>query len=254
MQRTAVATAGGTDVVDRPPGRAAITRKAPRMIDKTHIRIHGLDGLLASAKSIPTSGAADLSLDDGRCVRVPVDVLSSRSDGSYSMSLRRDDFKENVKATSGPVHIAVGSVVVPIVQEEVRVEKETFETGRVTVHILPQTRTEVVDVPLAMQRIEIERVAIDRIVERAEPPREEGDVTIVPVYEEVLVVERKLRLKEEVRVRRVKTVHHERHEVELRGEEARVTRSDGSSASAQKEQSTSTSSVSNAGANILRGK
>jgi stress response protein YsnF len=57
--------------------------------------------------------------------------------------------------------------------------------------------------------------------------RQEGDVTIVPVLEEVLVVEKRLMLREEIRVtRRRETKRHVEH-VALRTEEARVLRADG---------------------------
>ena len=57
--------------------------------------------------------------------------------------------------------------------------------------------------------------------------RQEGDVTIVPIYEEVLVVKKQLMLKEEIRITRQRTREQVMREVELRREEARVLRSDG---------------------------
>jgi stress response protein YsnF len=45
-------------------------------------------------------------------------------------------------------------------------------------------------------------VPVDRVVETAPETRTEGDVTIVPVLEEVLVVEKRLVLKEELHIRR----------------------------------------------------
>jgi stress response protein YsnF len=38
------------------------------------------------------------------------------------------------------------------------------------------------------------------VVDAVEPPREEDGVTVIPVYEEVLVVEKRLVLREEVRL------------------------------------------------------
>jgi stress response protein YsnF len=56
------------------------------------------------------------------------------------------------------------------------------------------------------ERVVIERVPVDREVDRDAPPavREEDGVLVVPVLEEVLVVERRLVLKEELRVSRVR--------------------------------------------------
>ena len=51
--------------------------------------------------------------------------------------------------------------------------------------------------------VEIERVQIDREVSSAPDIRTEGDLTIVPVLEEILVVEKRLVLREEIRIRRI---------------------------------------------------
>ena len=61
---------------------------------------------------------------------------------------------------------------------------------------------------LTTKRVEIECVPIFRLVEAAPAVREEGDTTIIPVVEEVVVVERRLMLKDEVRLRRIKTTEH----------------------------------------------
>jgi stress response protein YsnF len=114
---------------------------------------------------------------------------------------------------------------IPVAQEEARVTTERVETGRVRIHVTPQTRQETIGVDLTDERVEVERVPVGRIVERAEAVRQEGDVTIIPVYEEVLVCEKRLRLKEELRISRVSTVQHERREVELRRDEVEVVRS-----------------------------
>jgi stress response protein YsnF len=56
------------------------------------------------------------------------------------------------------------------------------------------------------------------------PIRQEGDITIIPVVEEVVIVERRLVLKEEVRVRRLSTKEQHQETVVLRKQEAVVTR------------------------------
>ncbi len=72
--------------------------------------------------------------------------------------------------------------------------------------------------------VDIEHVPINRAVDAPEPAREEGDVLIIPVYEEVVTVQRQWVLKEEVRLRRreVQTRHRER--VTLREEQVKVER------------------------------
>jgi stress response protein YsnF len=58
------------------------------------------------------------------------------------------------------------------------------------------------------------------------PVSHEGDITIIPVVEEIVVVERRLVLKEEVRVRRVSTKEQHQETVVLRQQEAVITRED----------------------------
>ena len=72
--------------------------------------------------------------------------------------------------------------------------------------------------------VEIERVPRDEEVAAPPPVREEGDVTIVPVVEERLVVARKLFVVEEIRLRRKKVVEREEMPVTVRAQRAVVQR------------------------------
>ena len=58
---------------------------------------------------------------------------------------------------------------------------------------------------MSVEEVEVERVAIDRWVDQMAEVREEGEVTIIPVHAEVLVVEKRLKLVEEIHVRRRRT-------------------------------------------------
>lgn len=55
------------------------------------------------------------------------------------------------------------------------------------------------------EEVEVERVPRDEVVTTARQVRHDGEVTVVPIFEEVLFVEKRLVLREEVRIRR-KTV------------------------------------------------
>lgn len=112
----------------------------------------------------------------------------------------------------------------PVVEEKVTVGKRVREIGQVVVYVEPGVKHEVVDVSLLDQDVQVERVEVNRQVEAASPPRQEGDVTIVPVYEEVLVVEKRLMLKEEIRIARRQRQRHEQREVDVQIEQARVLR------------------------------
>ena len=55
---------------------------------------------------------------------------------------------------------------------------------------------------MTRETVEVDRVAVGRYVDGPEAPRQEGDTLVVPVFEEVLVVEKRLVLKEEIRITR----------------------------------------------------
>jgi stress response protein YsnF len=100
-----------------------------------------------------------------------------------------------------------GETVLPLVEETLRVGKRRVETGRVRVSVGTEVQEQVVRETLRSERAELERVPIGRELAQGEPApamRQEPDGTVVvPVLEEVLVVERRLVLKEEIRMRLV---------------------------------------------------
>ena len=113
---------------------------------------------------------------------------------------------------------------IPLAAEELAVAKRTVETGRLRVARITREREQLIDETLARETAEISRVPIGREVETVPDLREEDGVTIIPIVEEVLVVERRLFLKEEVRIRRVRTTEEHRESVRVRYQEAVVTR------------------------------
>src|SRR5262245_28894458 len=113
-------------------------------------------------------------------------------------------------------------VVVPVVEEHVEVRKRVARRQQVRLTKSVTARNELVDVPLLREELTVERVPIGRFVEAAAAPRQDGDTLVMPVYEEVLVVEKRLWLREEVRVTRVRREAHEPQRVELRREDVRI--------------------------------
>ncbi len=87
-------------------------------------------------------------------------------------------------------------------EEELVIEKHSSVTGKVRVRTETEIIEEVVSIDLASDEVEVERIDINREVAAVPPVRTEGDVTVIPVVEEVLVVEKRLLLKQELHVRR----------------------------------------------------
>jgi uncharacterized protein (TIGR02271 family) len=117
-----------------------------------------------------------------------------------------------------------GRVVVPLLNEELVITKEKRNTGQVRVTTVTRQREELVDELLARDQVEVDRVAVGQPIESIPSVREEGDTIVVPVVEEVLIVERRLVLKEELRIRRVRSTERHQERVTLRKQEAMVSR------------------------------
>ncbi len=117
-------------------------------------------------------------------------------------------------------------VVIPVVAEELAVGKREMETGRVRVIKTVREREELVDEPTIRDEVHVERVPINQFVETAPAIRHEGDTMIVPVLEEVLVVEKRLRVKEELHITRLRVQERSPQRVTLRTEDVAVERAD----------------------------
>ncbi len=112
------------------------------------------------------------------------------------------------------------TVVIPIVEEMLTVDKRAVITGGVRLVKRVTEREEVVDEALLREAVSVEHVPINQIVAEAPQARQEGDTLIVPVLEEVLVTEKRLLLKEEIRITRTQTTVHDPQTITLRAEHA----------------------------------
>jgi uncharacterized protein (TIGR02271 family) len=114
---------------------------------------------------------------------------------------------------------------IPLVEERLSVTKRQVESGRVRVHVAVAEREETLTEQLSRDDVEVDR--IPKNIRLTEMPRVrlEGGATVVPVVEEVLVVEKALVLVEEIHIRRRTATEDVQIPVTLRREEARVERS-----------------------------
>jgi len=123
----------------------------------------------------------------------------------------------------------------PVVQEELHVGKRITDTGK-GVRLNKTVSEDIwrVDDSLLLQTVDIEHVPIDAWVTGETPSnRYEGNTLVVPVLEEVLVVEKRLRLKEEIRITAKSSQQPVSERVVLRKEQVTVERFDHSSESAE---------------------
>jgi uncharacterized protein (TIGR02271 family) len=141
-----------------------------------------------------------------------------------------------------PLHAEDGSVVVPVSREQLEIKKRVVDTGcgvRVTKRVTEQQVP--VQEQLWQEEVAVARVAVDQVVATPPQSRYEGDVLVVPVVEEVVVMEKRFRIKEELRITTTRRHHAYRDTIALRVEDVQVepfNEVPGASANHQQEHST----------------
>jgi uncharacterized protein (TIGR02271 family) len=197
---------------------------------------NGLRGKVAQVRPSTADSKNPVLVDfeNGQQVMVPSDLLVRHDNGLYHLSLSVAELVANqhTHEVSGKDindqgmgdHHGDHHVVIPVVEEHLTVHTEVRESGIVEIQKRIHERTETVDVPLHSEEVAIERVSVNRFVTEPVEVRHEGETMIIPLLEEVLVVEKRLLLREEVHVTRKKSVVNNPQEVQLRSEEVEIVR------------------------------
>lgn len=133
--------------------------------------------------------------------------------------------KKDNKAGPGLESDLAAERIVPILEEKVTVGKRRRVTGSVMITKKVHEREEWIDEPLVKEEVIVDRVPINKFVDGAVSSREEDGVTIIPVLEEIVVVEKKLLLKEELHIRKKKETFRDPRKVLVRSEEVQIERS-----------------------------
>lgn len=115
-------------------------------------------------------------------------------------------------------------VVIPVVQEHLTVSKELVDTAKVTVHKKVTEETASLNIPLVQEGYRVERVPLNKVVDAPPQIRHEGDSMIIPVLREVLVVQKRYEIVEEVHLIKEKNVQQHQQDIVLRKEEVTVQR------------------------------
>lgn len=198
--------------------------------------IEGNAGMSGTLLADQPAGAGELRvrirLDDGEVIEVPATMLQRRAGGGFFLPLtpaeallyRPGAAPPPSAEPAAPPSDIPSATIIPVVEEQLKVDKVWEETGKVVVHKTVHERRELVDPPLLKETVRVERVPVGRYVERAEAPRHEGTTLIVPLYEEVLVVEKKLLLREELHIIQQREETREPREFTLRSEEVEIER------------------------------
>ena len=112
----------------------------------------------------------------------------------------------------------------PLVEEELSIHKREIGTGRVRVETVTELSEKTTTTQLESSEIEVRRVEVGREVDHVPAVRVEGGVTIIPVLEEVLVVEKRPLSKEELHISKRVITEQTEVTVPLRKQRSIVTR------------------------------
>jgi uncharacterized protein (TIGR02271 family) len=200
-------------------------RQAGRVLGREGLRGTLLDPL--PGKGNGGDQPVRVELDTGQVIDIPASMLRRHSPGTFEIPLGPADLDRPAGTAS-----TSDEAVVPVLAEELHVGTRAVPTGGVRVHRRVYEHDEAVDIPLLKEHLDVRRVIIDREVEGPLPIRREGDTTIIPIVEEVLVLAKRFVLKEEVHVTR--SVRQERHteRVTLKRQESEIERVDAEGRSA----------------------
>lgn len=189
--------------------------------------VNGKDGLFGTIENISRPSQDKpaqvlIRLANGQKLLVPIAALSLREDGTYSMPLSLADVEHYRQQSDASDEV----VIVPVIAEELDIQKRTVETGKVRVTKVVHEQEELVDEPLLQEKVEVERIPINQFIDSPVATRYEGETMIIPLVEEVLVIEKRLMLREEVRITKHQIETRDPQRVVRRQEEARIERQD----------------------------
>lgn len=178
------------------------TQRRARIVDK--------DGVLGRLRGIAVDDdnhpIAVVQLSGGIRVRVPFELLHHDDEDAYSLAGRWSDF----------ALVSDEGATIPVIEQRVTVDVRPAPEKTLRARRKIVTESRVVEVPVWQERIEVERVPVDQVVTEAPSAHYEGDVLVIPCVEEIPVVEIRLRVREELRVRVVRERHVHRETVTLR--------------------------------------
>ncbi len=186
---------------------------------------NGVRGTLDLTVVPPQGSESKLVLvrfDDGSQVFADAATFVEQGEGEFSFpGSFADLIEQNKSAKYGAAAFGeTAQIVIPLLAEQLKISREKVLTGGVRVHKTVAERTETVDEPTLREDIEIERVPINQFIDMPPEIRYEGDTMIVPLLEEVLVIEKKLVLREEIRVTTRRETVRQPQQFVLRSESA----------------------------------
>jgi stress response protein YsnF len=143
-------------------------------------------------------------------LRVTYPMVDRLQNGVLHLGLARRDVppaSASVAATQRLRGTADG-LTIPVVEEQIEVQTRVVDLGYVHLRKEVEQQLDERTLQLRHQEVQVEHVPVDQVIPELIEPYMDGDAYMVPIIEEEVVVERRLRLKELLRITRV-TAEHE---------------------------------------------
>ena len=238
----------GSDVIDSDDVRASVVALQPAISQTSHGQVNNPTGLIVVRAA-------------GHEIALPRDLLQRESEKLFRVSFAfaslidppssnepipnqqvqqvRDQQVERPadQQAQQQLHMvpSASSKVVPAVQEEMQIDMRLVDTGRgVRIHKTVLQAPHVIEQPLAREEFIVEHIRQDQLINEGPipEPRYEGDTFVIPVLEEVLVVRTQWRIKEEIRITRLRRPIMTTQTVVLKSDQVKVERFDENKGSA----------------------
>ena len=116
------------------------------------------------------------------------------------------------------------NIIIPVIQEQIVIDKQVIETGKVRVRKTVSEETASLNIPLIQENYDVQRVPAQEVFDKPPGIRYEGDTIVVPVMREIVIVEKKYELIEEVRLTKRTTAVPHIQEITLLKEHVQVER------------------------------
>ncbi|NJC24758.1 YsnF/AvaK domain-containing protein [Neolewinella antarctica] len=116
------------------------------------------------------------------------------------------------------------NIVVPVIEERLTIDKVETVTGQVNVSVSPSTTLHSEAVELSSTTYRQETHPVDRLVDERPEIRYEGNITIIPVIQEEVIMVKRLRLVEEIYLIKETSTENVTKEIELRKDVVTINR------------------------------
>lgn len=185
-------------------------------------------GLRGTIVAYPTVESVNkhilIELEDGRKIGLTSDMLIRRNETTFDTNVIFSDFENaGSKKISSNLNNQE-TLTIPVIQEVLDIQKELVETEVFRINKTVTERDELIEHLLSKENADIERLAVGREVSETRPSYYENETLVIPLYEEIMVVEKRIILREEIRITMNNKEEHYQQKVTLRTEEATIER------------------------------